>query len=911
MQFKRFAIFCILPFTALLLSAHNPSALGQSGTAGDVRGTVTDPTGAGLPGAMVNLVNPVSGFNRTQTTDAAAEFDFSNVPFHPYRIKVSANGFAQLSQAIEVRSAATAGLKLVLQIAAADSTVTVEASGDLVENDSTFHTDVDREQFTKLPLESESSGISSLVTLSTPGISADSNGLFHGMGDHAQNSFSVDGQAITDQQSKVFSNQVPLDSVQSLEVISGAPPAEFGDKTSVVIKVTTRSGLDTPQPTGNVNTSYGSFGSVNTGFNLAAGSRKAGDFISANFLNTSRFLDPPEFKVLHDKGNEANFFNRADYRFNANDTVQLNLGYTRSWFQTPNNFDNLDPAQFNSSFASGSLPATDQRSKIGTFNIAPTWTHVIGTNSVLNTGTFLRQDQFSYYPSHNPLSDLGPANLQRETVSQTRSLTNFGVHSDISWSKGRQNVKGGATYSQTLLRESDGLGIVDPTLNAPCLDANNNPVPGFTDPSQCAAAGYLPNTSANPNAASPFNPILGCYDLTRPTPSSNDGCGLSKGVYRFRGRTDVKELALYIQDSITAGRWLFNLGIRGDLYNGLTAARQAEPRVGLSYRVKRSNTVLRASYARTLETPFNENLVLSSQGCDSPVIQGLVPCVTASLPPGYRNEFHVGLQQAVGRHLVLGGEYIWKYTHNSFDFSVLGNTPITFPIDWHNSKIPGFAANASVPDYHGFSAQVVMSSVAARFFSPQVGGLGTVPAVAAGQAFRIDHDEKFNETTHLQYQVARHGRLNGLWAGWNWRFDSGQVAGAMPFATDTTTPVDLSGLTYDQQAQSGISCNGISATPTNGFQSCLPSEYKSSLITIPAPGTENPDHNPPRIAPRSLFDASLGQDNIFHKEHYKVNLNLTAVNLTDKGALYNFLSTFSGTHFVTPRSLTAKVTFNF
>ena len=69
---------------------------------------------------------------------------------------------------------------------------------------------MDRELFNKLPLESESSGLSSLVTLSTPGISADSNGLFHGLGDHAQNSFSVDGQAITDQQSKVFSNQIPL-----------------------------------------------------------------------------------------------------------------------------------------------------------------------------------------------------------------------------------------------------------------------------------------------------------------------------------------------------------------------------------------------------------------------------------------------------------------------------------------------------------------------------------------------------------------------------------------------------------------------------------------------------------------------------------------------------------------------------
>jgi hypothetical protein len=216
-----------------------------------------------------------------------------------------------------------------------------------------------------------------------------------------------------------------------------------------------------------------------------------------------------------------------------------------------------------------------------------------------------------------------------------------------------------------------------------------------------------------------------------------------------------------------------------------------------------------------------------------------------------------------------------------------------------------------MPSFHGFSAEMVMSSVAARFFSPQVGGLGTVPATTAGEAFRIDHDEKLNQTTHAQYQFAKHGPLTGLWAGWNWRYDSGQVAGAMPFAANSTTPVDLSSLSYDQQAQSGIACNGVRATVTAGFQSCLPSQYTSSLISIPAPGTENDDHNPPRIAPRSLFDASLGQDNIFHKERYKVNLNLTAVNVTDKYSLYNFLSTFSGTHYVTPRALTAKITLNF
>jgi hypothetical protein len=147
----------------------------------------------------------------------------------------------------------------------------------------------------------------------------------------------------------------------------------------------------------------------------------------------------------------------------------------------------------------------------------------------------------------------------------------------------------------------------------------------------------------------------------------------------------------------------------------LSAASQAEPRIGIAYNVKPTNTVLRIPYARSLETPFNENLIISTTGCDVSVIAALIPCVPANSPTGYRNEFHAGLEQAFGKYLLLDGEYIWKYTHNAYDFSVRGNTPITFPIDWHNSKIPGFLVRAGMPNFHGFTALVVMSSVAARF----------------------------------------------------------------------------------------------------------------------------------------------------------------------------------------------------
>jgi len=918
MSHTRSTLFRAVPAIALFFVALGAAA--QGGNAGIVQGTVSDPSGAVIPNATVRISNQMSGLERTTTTDATGQFEFANIPFNPYQISVTANGFAPTARNFEIRSAVGTSLKLTLQIKGASSTVTVEDTGDLVEDDPTFHTDVDRDLFAKVPLESASSTLSSLVTMTTPGVSADSNGLFHGLGDHASNSFSVDGQPITDQQSKVFSNQLPSNAIQSIEVISGAPPAEYGDKTSLVIVATTRSGEGITKPTGSVYGSYGAFGSATTGVNLSYGGKTWGNFVEFDGLNTGRFLDPPEFTVFHDKGNEENFFDRVDYSFDSADSIHGDFNYSRSWFQNPNSFDNLNVQNVVAGGTSaspifGNVGDTDQRSKIGTFNIAPTYTRIISNDSVLNVGAWVRRDDYNYYPSGNPLADLGPVNLQTSSISQNRTLTNTGMRADLTYSKGIHNLKAGVDYEQTFLREHDSLGVVDATYNAPCVDLNGNPLPGYTDPSQC------PGGVAGQNPS--YLPVLAPYDLTR---SGTD--------YLFFGHTDVKELALFIEDQIKAGNWNFNLGLREDLYNGLTDANQTEPRLGIAYNIKPTTTVLSVSYARTLETPFNENLVLSSTGCSDAVLAPLLACspgVSGTLQPGFRNEFHASLQQALGKNVVVSGEYIWKYTHNAFDFSVLGNTPITFPIDWHNSKIPGYALHVEVPHYHNFSAYTVMSSVAARFFPPQVAGAGATVG-QTGLPFRIDHDEKFNQTTHVQYTVSGKRFIGGLWGGFNWRYDSGLVAGNAPCygTSDPNSPcltssttlngqpaismVDALGtsLTADEEFEAGFTCNGQRATPTNPLPPVCPAnEFGSTLISIPAPNTGDNDKNPQRIAPRDLFDATLGKTNIFRADHYKVDLDLTAINVTNKYALYNFLSTFSGTHYVTPRALTAKITLNF
>jgi len=885
------------------------SSWAQSG--GSIEGVLKDPTGGVLPGATVEISNPVSGYRLETVTGLGGDFRFTNLPFNPYHLVVNAKGFSPHTVDVDVRSTVPVTLGIDLKLGSTSENITVEASGaDLVETESTPHTDVDREIFDKLPLESASSSLSSLVTLASPGVVADSNGLFHGLGDHAENSFSVDGQPITDQQSKVFSNQIPVDAIQSMEVISGAPPAEYGDKTSLVVKVTTRSGLGQAKPTGNFTTSYGSFGSVTAGGNFAIGGSKWGNFISLNGLNSGRFLDPPEFSVMHAKGNEENAFDRLDFQPNTADTLHFNFGYTRSWFQTPNSFD----AQFHpcsnplietcdtggtvvvNPVTLTPLGPSDQRSQIKTFNIAPTWNHVIGTTAVFTLGGFVRRDHYNYYPSGDPFADFS-TNLQSTSSGQDRTLTNAGAHADLSYVKGAHNVKVGVTYQHTFLTENDTLGIVDPS---------------FLGIGSC------------PNASNPSCP----FDLTQ-----------GGSLFHFHGHTDIKELALFVQDTITKGSWSFSLGIRGDIYRGISSASQAEPRAGIAYNIKPTNTVLRVSYARVLETPFNENLVVASVG-DPLGVFASVAGTPAPIPPGQRNDFHAGFEQAIGKHFVIDADYMWKYTHNAYDFSVLFNTPITFPIAWKNSKIYGPSVRVSIPNYHGFTAFFTASSAASRFFNPQVGGLGTDVNGPTG-VFRIDHDQKFQQTTHIQYQP----RADWPWIGFNWRYDNGLVAGGVPCFNLSSDPenscgqsvviagvnaVDLNGISADQQFQAGLFCgsshptintpitSSLSTDPAwttspgfDGPSICPASQYGSTLIKIPAPGTENDDHNPKRIAPRNLFDLSLGDDNLFHGDRFKWSARVTVINVANKVALYNFLSTFSGTHYVTPRTVTGEIGFHF
>src|SRR2546428_673058 len=380
-------------------SFHSIALFAQSVASGTIEGTVVDSTGAIVVGAMVEIRNPITGFEQTAVTDSMGTFRFANIPFNPYHLQVSQPGFAPAAQDVNVRSAVSVPIKVTLSVAGISETVEVEAGGqDILENVPYAHADVNISTLDKLPTFSPASGLSDAIVLSSPGVVADSNGFFHPLGDHAQTSFAIDGQPISDQQSKAFSTQIPLDAIQNMEIVTGTPNAEYGDKTSLVVNATTRSGLGLMKPKGSVLAEYGSFGTPSVEATLGLGGPKSGWFIAANGLRSGRFLDTPEFAPIHAVGNNENTFNRFDFVPNSKDALHVNVFLARNWFQIPNTLDQ---------------PDQDQHQKIVTFNLAPGYQHTFSSTTLLTINPFVRQDRVHYYPSADPSNDT-PASLSQD-----------------------------------------------------------------------------------------------------------------------------------------------------------------------------------------------------------------------------------------------------------------------------------------------------------------------------------------------------------------------------------------------------------------------------------------------------------------------------------------------------------------
>lgn len=482
---------------ALDTATATTQATGQGGT---LKGVVTDPSNAPVAGVTVSLTNGLTSYEQTVKTGSDGGFRFNNIPPNTYTLQIEDPGFQKFSQTVNVRTQVPIEQNVTLALAGTTQTVTVEAAPDTIENVATSHVDVGQNLIAELPMASSSQGLSDLITTTSPGVVADSNGMFHPQGDHGETSYVVDGYEIGDQQSKTFSTQLPSNAFQSLELVSTAPDAEFGGKTSLVVNAVTRSGLG-QAPLISLDTHYGSFGSVGEDFTLTNGSSKWGNFFLLDTSNTGRFLDSPEFDPMHDHGNNESIFDRVDYQPTGRDSLHLDIFGARNWFQIPNTY--VQPDQ-------------DQRQQAKTFSLTLGYQHTFNPKTLVTITPFIRQDRIDYYPSDNAFAD-SPA-----TLSQNRHLTNWGTRADFSYASGVNNIKIGSDIQQTRLAENFSLGVTDPTFNPVCLTVDGAAVitPASFPKTLVPRPVMFRTATSHPVCSRSISPAEGAFSTSTATPTS-------------------------------------------------------------------------------------------------------------------------------------------------------------------------------------------------------------------------------------------------------------------------------------------------------------------------------------------------------------------------------------------------------
>ncbi|MEZ5399946.1 MAG: TonB-dependent receptor [Bryobacteraceae bacterium] len=361
--------------------------------------------------------------------------------------------------------------------------------------------------------------------------------------------------------------------------------------------------------------------------------------------------------------------------------------------------------------------------------------------------------------------------------------------------------------------------------------------------------------------------ITGAGFENRPTLAPFD---LRQGGRRFvfSGRASGNLASAHVQDNVRLGRWSFALGLRYDAYRFLVKGYQWQPRAGIAYHIAPTGTVLRASYNRNLQTPPNENLLLSA----SPEAAALAPArvrqtlgtAALGIRPERQDVFEVGLQQAIGGRASVNLAYYHKRSQDQQDNDNFLNTGVIFPLTLSRIRVNGAEARLNLPAWRSVSTTVSLTHYRAISTPPFTGGLflneGAVDALTGGP-FVIDHDQTLSMQATSFYSPSR-----------------------LPFWISTSVRYD----------------SGLVSNPSDPAVVALDPDY-SGLLPYVRLGD-----SPPRVAPRTIQDVAVGYT---RKGSDKAlwEIQLQATNLWNRTAVYNFQSIFVGTRVVQPRTVGVRI----
>ncbi len=246
-QAQRLAFLLMMVMVALA-----PSAFGQA-TYGNIIGTVTDTTGAAVPGVQVSVKNIGTGVSVTAQTNPSGNYETTNLLPGAYTLTFSKQGFQSFSQQnVTVAVATSARVDAKLQVGSMSQTVTVTSAPPLLETTrAEVTTDLTAHLVESLPVLNRNFTSLELLVPGTvknnfqhplnenPGndILVNTNGQ-----EYANDNFMIDGTTNNDAVLGIINVNPPLDSIQEAKVTTSNYDAEYSQAGGSVIQVQTKSG---------------------------------------------------------------------------------------------------------------------------------------------------------------------------------------------------------------------------------------------------------------------------------------------------------------------------------------------------------------------------------------------------------------------------------------------------------------------------------------------------------------------------------------------------------------------------------------------------------------------------------------------------------------------------------------------
>lgn len=407
-----------------------------------VRVAASDPSGALVRNATVKLTNPINHFSATAINDPVGDYVLENVPFDQYTVTVDAPGFQSAQKEVIVRSNLPVRVEIRLRVSGTREVVQVAGPSGLVEADSTStETDIAQDQIEHAALLGRNHALQTVVA-TAPGFVGENDGLIHVRGADDGVLYVIDGIPIVDRVDAQTGISPDLNAIRSLNVMTGSIPAEFGGRSGAVVQADGKSGLDSAW-IGNVGMAGGSSAAGNIASALGGSvGRNLGVFVAGSFSRSERFLDPPDPGNFNNRGGDARFSSRLDFKLDERDLLLLHVFAAGADFHVPNTELQEEAGQ-------------RQREEFRNDEEALSWNRV---------WSGLTQSSLAYYRQSYGARLFGSEFDIPLFAAQDRHHLRQGTIGNLTHSYKGHFLKGGFGYSHIASREFFTFGVTDPEI---------------------------------------------------------------------------------------------------------------------------------------------------------------------------------------------------------------------------------------------------------------------------------------------------------------------------------------------------------------------------------------------------------------------------------------------------------------